>query len=191
MGTTNILDLNNRLEKVEKENVAQNSYTSLKNKPKINGHILTGDKSNSDLGLAAASDITDINNAINELNTVATTSITELSASGLTLTWLDNSPDSHKATRAGNLVIVNVGLDIDGTFTGTTGWIPVYDLPDSLLRSGESFITPHFTSMMCTNRRDNAVYGALIQGRRIWLDTSVDEYHLRISGQMILPIVKS
>ena len=52
MGTTNILDLNNRLTKVEKENVAQNSYTSLKNKPKINGVTLTGNKSLADIGAA-------------------------------------------------------------------------------------------------------------------------------------------
>lgn len=129
--------------------------------------------------------------AINEVNTVTTTSITALSLSGITLSWLDNSDNSHRAIRVGNMVIVNVGLDIDGTFTGTTGWIPVYDLPSSLLRSGESFITPHFTSMMCTNRRDNTIYGALIEGRRVWLDSTVDEYHLRICGQMILPIVKS
>lgn len=73
MGTTNILDLNNRLTKVEKENVAQNSYTSLKNKPKINSHILTGDKSSSDLGLASAGDITDINTAIGNMSDLGTT----------------------------------------------------------------------------------------------------------------------
>lgn len=56
--TTNILDLNNRLEKVEKKNVAQNSYTSLKNKPKINNVTLTGNKSLADIGAAAASDLT-------------------------------------------------------------------------------------------------------------------------------------
>lgn len=55
--TTNILDLNNRLEKVEKENVAQNSYTSLKNKPKINNVTLTGNKSLADIGVAAAADL--------------------------------------------------------------------------------------------------------------------------------------
>lgn len=55
--TTNILDLNNRLTKVEKENVAQNSYTSLKNKPKINGVTLTGNKSLADIGVAAAADL--------------------------------------------------------------------------------------------------------------------------------------
>lgn len=55
--TTNILDLNNRLEKVEKENVAQNNYNSLKNRPKINGNLLTGDKTGTQLGLANAQDI--------------------------------------------------------------------------------------------------------------------------------------
>ena len=54
--TTNILDLNNRLTKVEKGNIAQNSYTSLKNKPKINGVTLTGNKSLADIGAAAADD---------------------------------------------------------------------------------------------------------------------------------------
>lgn len=60
MGTTNILDLNNRLTKVEKENIAQNSYTSLKNKPKINGNLLTGDKTGAQLGLAEAQDISNL-----------------------------------------------------------------------------------------------------------------------------------
>ena len=57
MGTTNILDLNNRLTKVEKD-VAPNSYTSLKNKPKINSVTLTGNKSLADIGAAAADDLT-------------------------------------------------------------------------------------------------------------------------------------
>lgn len=59
--TTNILDLNNRLTKVEKENVAQNSYTSLKNKPKINSVTLTGNKSLADIGAAAAADVDKLN----------------------------------------------------------------------------------------------------------------------------------
>ena len=57
MGTPNILDLNNRLTKVEKD-VAPNSYTSLKNKPKINSVTLTGNKSLADIGAAAAADLT-------------------------------------------------------------------------------------------------------------------------------------
>ena len=60
--TTNILDLNNRLEKVEKGNVAQNNYNSLKNRPKINGNLLTGDKTGAQLGLAEAQDVGDLSN---------------------------------------------------------------------------------------------------------------------------------
>lgn len=71
--TTNILDLNNRLEKVEKENVAQNSYTSLKNKPKINGVTLTGNKSLADIGAAAASDLTTLAGNVGDKTQLTTT----------------------------------------------------------------------------------------------------------------------
>ena len=58
--TTNILDLNNRLEKVEKENVTQNNYNSLQNRPKINGNLLTGNKTGTQLGLAETQDVGDL-----------------------------------------------------------------------------------------------------------------------------------
>lgn len=58
MGTTNILDLNNRLTKVEKENVAQNNYNSLQNRPKINGNLLTGNKTGAQLGLVSSEEMT-------------------------------------------------------------------------------------------------------------------------------------
>lgn len=78
MGTTNILDLNNRLEKVEKENIAQNSYTSLKNKPKINSVILTGNKTSADLGIADASDVNGLQTEIGDLTTLNTTVKTDV-----------------------------------------------------------------------------------------------------------------
>lgn len=72
MGTTNILDLNNRLTKVEKD-VAPNSYTSLKNKPKINNVTLTGNKSLADIGASAAADVGDktLLNTTDKSSTVA------------------------------------------------------------------------------------------------------------------------
>lgn len=155
---------------------------------------LASKASTSDLGNKSNLTTTDkssVVGAINEVNTVATESITALSVSGLTLTWLDNVPDAHKAIRVGNLVIVNVGLDIDGTFTGTTGWTLLFSYPDSLLNSGESFIKPYFTSMMCMDRQDNKIYPSLISGNQIWLDSTISLYHLTVRGQMILPIVKS
>ena len=188
-------DLSNKVDKVTGKGLSTNDYDDTA-KGIVDGvtSALAGKASTNDLGDKSNLTTTDKSSAvaaINEVNTVTTTSITALSLSGITLSWLDNIPDSHKAIRVGNMVIVNVGLDIDGVFTGTTGWIPVYDLPSSLLKSGESFITPHFTAMMCYNRRNDTVYGALVDGRLIYLDTSTDEYHLRLSGQMILPIVKS
>ena len=85
--TTNILDLNNRIEKLEKENVAQNNYNSLKNRPKINGNLLTGDKTGAQLGLADAQDIGNLSaltttdktscvGAINEVNGGVIASVT-------------------------------------------------------------------------------------------------------------------
>jgi len=73
MGTTNILDLNNRLTKVEKENVAQNSYTSLKNKPKINSVTLTGNKTLADIGAAAADDLTTLAGDVGDKTQLNTT----------------------------------------------------------------------------------------------------------------------
>lgn len=86
--TTNILDLNNRLTKVEKEHVAQNSYISLKNKPKINGITLTGNKSLADIGAAAASDVGDITllNTTDKSSVVAAINEVNSSYEGVDLT---------------------------------------------------------------------------------------------------------
>ena len=96
MGTTNILDLNNRLTKVEKENVAQNSYTSLKNKPKINSVTLTGNKSLADIGAAAAADLTtlagDVGNKT-QLNT------TDKSSTVAAINELVSGASDRKSTR--------------------------------------------------------------------------------------------
>lgn len=88
--TTNILDLNNRLAKVEKENIAQNSYTSLKNKPKINGVTLTGNKSLADIGAAAAADLTTLAGEVNDKTSVNSSTVTRVetysSGAGWTIT---------------------------------------------------------------------------------------------------------
>lgn len=76
--TTNILDLNNRLTKVEKENVTQNSYTSLKNKPKINNVTLTGNKSLADIGAAAAADLTTLAGDVGNKTNLTTTNKDDL-----------------------------------------------------------------------------------------------------------------
>ena len=136
MGTTNILDLNNRLEKVEKENIAQNSYTSLKNKPKINNVTLTGNKSSADLGLAAASDITGLQAEIGDLASLSTTdkdaivsAINEVNGNVTDATadsgWLTNNNISYR--KIGNYVTVRCEKNIGET---TQSWVNAGTLPE-------------------------------------------------------------
>lgn len=190
--TTNILDLNNRLEKVEKGNVAQNSYTSLKNKPKINGVTLTGNKSLSDIGSAAAADLTalagDVGDksqlnttdksstvaAINEVNNNLKPSSAVLlqanSIPGITFAWENNEDNSHMAYRVGNLVIINVSVFVTGTYSGESTWVNLFEMPSSLLKSGEQFMDsiPVFITASATN--GNAIDdNRILRGRQMRL----------------------
>lgn len=116
--TTNILDLNNRLEKVEKENVAQNSYTSLKNKPKINNVTLTGNKTSSDLGLANTSDIVGLQSEIDDLIELTTdTNYVDVTADGVKtranlLSELFALVDLDKITKQSTFVQIGTAGDI-------------------------------------------------------------------------------
>lgn len=129
--TTNILDLNNRLTKVEKENVAQNSYSSLKNKPKINNVTLTGNKSLADIGAAAASDVGDITllnttdksscvGAINEVNDK-----TSVNSSTVTRVETYSSGAGWTIIRQGKICVLRV-INLKDLPNGTTliGTIP-------------------------------------------------------------------
>ena len=119
MGTTNILDLNNRLTKVEKGNVAQNSYTSLKNKPKINGVTLTGNKSLADIGAAATTDLTTLAGDVEEINEIINdTNYVEVVADGVkTRTALLNELysliDLSKITKMSIFVQMDTSQNID------------------------------------------------------------------------------
>lgn len=116
--TTNILDLNNRLEKVEKNNVAQNSYTSLKNKPKINGVTLTGNKSLADIGAAAADELGDPADLTTTNKTSAVSAINEVNEELSDLASLKgNKLTTQLFSVAG--VEVNPGVTSDYSFDVT------------------------------------------------------------------------
>ena len=123
--TTNILDLNNRLEKVEKENVVQNSYTSLKNKPKINSHILTGDKSSSDLGLAAAGDITDIKTAIGNISDLVTMAKDLVGAINEAMNNIQNLVTTDLVYATESIVIAGNSMTSFTISAAKNGYIPI------------------------------------------------------------------
>lgn len=130
MGTTNILDLNNRLTKVEKKNDTQNSYTSLKNKPKINGVTLTGNKSLADIGAAAAADVGNLNaltttdksscvGAINEVNSnyegvdLTVKFANEISSHSNEWAWIQARLNGHNVRdlHVGDYIPIKVGAE--------------------------------------------------------------------------------
>ena len=211
MGTTNILDLNNRLTKVEKENVAQNSYTSLKNKPKINSVTLSGNKSLADIGAAAAADLTtlagDVGDkthltttdksstvaAINEVNNNLKPSSAVLlqanSIPGISITWEGNEDKSHMAYRVGNLVIINVSCFVTGTYSGETTWENLFEMPSSLLKSGEQFMDsiPLTIIASATNGNSNND-NRILRGRQMML-TQNQSYDFSFGYQMIVGVV--
>lgn len=123
--TTNILDLNNRLEKVEKENVAQNSYTSLKNKPKINSVTLSGNKSLADIGAAAADDLGDTVDLTTTNKTSAVAAINEVNEDLSDLASLKGNKLTTQLFHADG-VLVNPGLTSDYSYDVTkAGYTPL------------------------------------------------------------------
>lgn len=128
--TTNILDLNNRLTKVEKENVAQNSYTSLKNKPKINSVTLTGNKTLADIGAAAAADVGSLSalttidksscvGAINEVNSnyegvdLTVKFANEIANHSNEWAWIQSRLDNHNVRdlHVGDYIPINIAAN--------------------------------------------------------------------------------
>lgn len=129
MGTTNILDLNNRLTKVEKENVAQNNYNSLKNRPKINGNLLTGDKTGAQLGLAESQDIADINTAIgnmSDLSTTATNLVGAINEVNEDTGWIQIESSGVSYRKIGSMVTLR------GTTQSSSGWTTLCTLPSNI-----------------------------------------------------------
>lgn len=117
--TTNILDLNNRLSKVEKENAAQNNYNSLKNRPKINGNLLTGDKTSTQLGLADAQDIDNLVDAISELSKnyegvdLTVKFANEISNYSDEWVWIQSRLDNHNVRdlHVGDYIPINIAAN--------------------------------------------------------------------------------
>ena len=124
--TTNILDLNNRLEKVEKGNVSQNNYNSLKNRPKINGNLLTGDKTGAQLGLAEALEVgslsalttTDKSStvaAINEVNNGLTNIETSLTSMDRLISFPFTMPSDVSSKEIGENITINLSANVPET----------------------------------------------------------------------------
>lgn len=114
--------------------------------------------------------------------------LTAKSVPGLTLTWRNDHEDAHQAFRVGDVVYVNLFLDVTGTYTGTSGNVELFDMPEALLENGESFIAPYYI-----NNGWDTVNNKPYQLR--YLNQTYFEngysYNLNFQGQIILLITRS
>lgn len=118
-------------------------------------------------------------------NEVKSVSIEKATPAGLTTTWLDNVDAAHRAYRTGNQVVMNVVMDVSGTFTGTAGWQKMLELPTSLLEPGESFSLPYMIS--ANDGTDNSL---LLNNTGVYRYFENNEsIYSRIQSQIILFIV--
>lgn len=46
----------------------------------------------------------------------------------------------------GNIAVFNICFALNGTFSGTTGWQPIFNVPNGLLENGEAIQFPYFLS---------------------------------------------
>lgn len=118
MSTTNILDLNNRIDALEKNSGGGGSsnYNDLTNKPSINGVTLSGNKTTSDLGI----------NATNVMMSDGTTSL-EDKVDELTDYVVDTTTISGvMITKMGHLVMLSISKTIT---MNASSWVFVGVVP--------------------------------------------------------------
>ncbi len=120
--------------------------------------------------------------AIANDNEVKTVSIEKTTLAGLTTGWADGADNAHRAYRNGKQVVMNVALYITGTFTGTTGWQKMFELPTSLLEPGESFAVPYMVSV------NDEIDSTMLNGNLIYFNNG-QAVNFSIKAQVILFVV--
>ena len=93
---------------------------------------------------------------------------------GITLEWENNEDEAHLAYRVGNVIVLNVSVFVKGTYTGTTNWIDLFNLPTSII-AGINFINGD------TERIVRARQMAFVNG---------DTYNSYLDYQCIISITK-
>lgn len=120
--------------------------------------------------------------AIANVSEVKSVSIEKTTVAGITTGWSDGVDNAHRAYRNGKQVVMNIALQITGTFTGTAGWQKLFELPTSLLEPGESFAIPYMVSV------NDGVDSTLLNGNLMYFDNG-QTVNFRVMAQVILFVV--
>ena len=98
---------------------------------------------------------------------------------GLTITATDDATSANKAVRIGNLIVVFLALRVTGTYTGTSGWVNLYE-PFSI-PSGKALNSPYFVGDVM----DPPLTAIrLLNGRAIYVENG-STVNVRVETQVI------
>ena len=105
--------------------------------------------------------------------------ITFNAISGLTITPADNNSNSKGFELCGNILVINLALNITGTYTGTTGWQTLFDWPAGTngIKAPYLMNVIDFSSNSCIR---------LHQGRYLYF-TNGTTYNYQFNCQVICP----
>ena len=120
--------------------------------------------------------------AIANTGEVKVVSIEKTTVAGLTTGWYDGADAAHRAYRNGKQVVMNINISIIGTFTGTTGWQKMFEMPTSLLEPGESFAVPYMIS------GNDAADSTILNGNLVFFENG-QTVNFGIKAQIILFVV--
>lgn len=118
------------------------------------------------------------------------------SISGVTFAKRDNNPKALSATRVDNIIVLNYSITVQGTYTGTSNWLPIFNVSqlDSLLDDDEVLndsVTPYFCSgITYTNDASLNKLDGVMNGCYLYFYNSA-VFNMGIQGQIILGVQKT
>ena len=115
---------------------------------------------------------------------------------GATFARRDNNPKALSATRVDNIIVLNYSITLQGTYTGASSWLPIFDASqlNSLLDDDEILndsVTPYFCSgITYTNNASYNKLDGIMNGYYLYFYNSA-VFDMGIQGQIILGVQKT
>lgn len=157
-------------------------YTDTEYNNLLNNAVLTSDVTDA----VTSGDMNPVtSNAVYDTLATTSVSIEKTTIAGLTTSWGDNAPASHIAYRVGNLIVMNVNLAITGTYSGTTGWVNLWNMPYSLIKTGETLNVPYMVNIG-RNTSGNVV--TVLNGVAIYIENG-QNLTMGVTGQIVCSIL--
>lgn len=125
-------------------------------------------------------------NAVSNIHKSIFTDLQKKTVPGLTLRWNSDFfgvSGNNRAWRYGNICFMYIDMIVNGTYTGSSTWVDLWDMPNDLLNDGEQFVIPSF-SLICFDS-NGRVSGRVIYAQYLDLENG-KTYDCHITGTITL-----